>query len=1247
MAQFNPNMSKEELVNQFSSKSPFLNKMSTESAYRYIVNRYPQYKLESEDKIYEPAAEKETNIWDSLPSFIRKGYNDSLQGMAYEISTGQKRFDISDYEEGIINDLGAGIASFFAPLDFAVTAFGGGLGGVLAKTAGKETVKKYVFKKLVQNGVNRKMAAKSANNAVEFVTKSGSGAGALGLYSGVGDALQQKITDGTIDVDRVVKTGVKGAVLGGMTSGTGAYLTQRGAKTLTKVSAEIGMFGIGAPALEGELPTPQDFLHAGSMVIGMKGVGAVTSKGYGKLQEFVKDARKPEFRYEHIPEGVTGRSQVYQASAEASAISMLGRKKSEQLWTDKSGKRKGTVVSEDDKTVQFKPFEGESRSYSKKYFYGNFKSTEQQKLNATQLQDARNKDIRALEKELKYSSKVKQTKRAIGIDKSSSKKKINLKNMNNVSKMKYLDDLLLEKYTLESLKNMDKVGIRVIKPRVSLFMDKLLPEKINKLFDIVRPAKNQGSVDQVRRAYIGIADKYLSSNRRVVAESHDLMSKAGLLSKKPSREQVKSLASALNMSERDVSKRYWELLSDAVEQGIETNDTIAYKSITDYLFNTARQSGVDVSGYIDRYIPRILKSDVAEAIFEDIDNLAEIAFKGAKIPKGKGAKENLNNYQKIIDSLLEAKENPDKWASIEANKSTANFLNKIIEQSMNKFKSEYTVRGIKSFVEEGGELAHFKAMTKLLRETHGDLFRLDGNLEKRRKATLPTEFYERDARNLLGIYSSNVARRSAEVKHFGREGELATALMNNATRDDRLIMKELHHHILGDIAYRREYNLNPSIKNFLQKAMEFETTTKIGLGTASAMNLSQFTISSALSAGYWRFAKGSYKYYTDKDFRRQVDASGADLYKYVNEMMGISQQDNLSKKIVGKVTELSGFNAINSINNRLAAATARVFIDDLLAITSGKRNVLNPGQLGSKKWARATLAKMGIEPGDIKNGKVSESVMLDVISKFAINTQLQQNILSDPLVLNRPSWKPFLQFKSFGYRQYNFIKDTLTHDALNYNVFPMLRLASAGFATGAIALKAKEYMKYLVSGEKDYDPSKFLEADGEEIIENIAAIGAFGFLGDFMMSALEEGRSTARAIQFLATPAFMSDIDMFLNSFLPALERDYKNYRGDFIKRVPARALKLTGSPLLKELAKQVETTGMKKERIEFLRGRRKSALLDKIIKSETPEAYAEAIEFMNRWNSIYRNYPILITDIDHKAVFKRKMQKWEKRGEV
>lgn len=126
-------------------------------------------------------------------------------------------------------------------------------------------------------------------------------------------------------------------------------------------------------------------------------------------------------------------------------------------------------------------------------------------------------------------------------------------------------------------------------------------------------------------------------------------------------------------------------------------------------------------------------------------------------------------------------------------------------------------------------------------------------------------------------------------------------------------------------------------------------------------------------------------------------------------------------------------------------------------------------------------------------------------------------------------------------------------------------------------------------------------------------------------------------------PPFASDVSEF-HKFIGALERDYKNYQGDFIRRVPSRALRMTGSPLLKDLAKQFETKGLKQSRIEFLRGRRKSALIDTIIKSETPEAYQQAFEDMRKWNSAYPMYPILITDIDYKAVIKRKMQKHKKK---
>ena len=1255
MPQFNPNMSKEELVNTFSTDSPFLNTMSTNSAYTYIVNKYPQYKLNEEEKQYKPATRKEENIWDSMPDWIKKGYNNSLQGMAYEMSTGNERFDLSGYDPGVIGDLGAGLASFFAPVDLATTVAGGGIGGIVAKTAGKSTVKKYIFGKLVKNGTSKKVAAISANKAVESI---GTSAGAFGLYSGASDALQQQLTDGSIDVGNVVKAGAKGAVLGGMTGVTNAYLTQAGAGLLARTGAEIAEVGIGAPVLEGRAPTPQDFVHAAGMVAGIKGVNKLATKGYKEVKRFTDEARKPEFTYEAIPKSTQGRDNVYKASADTSASKKLSKEKFKQVWV-RGEKQKGYVVTEGKDTIQFKSFDGKTRSYKKGWFFNNFSPKDRANLNPKQRAGFLKKDIRKLESQLKYPAKVKQTNRAKLIEKTDEKKLINLDNISNEAKNKYYDNLKLELYAKQSLKNLEKNGIRVIKPRVSMFMDKLLPEKVNKLFDVIRPAKNQGSVDPVRRAYIGLADEYLTSYRRFTAESHDMMQKAGFLNDKPTKSQVNNLANKLGVSTLEASKNYWTLLSDAVEKGIDIPEVASYKIITDGLFQTAKESGVDVSGYFDRYIPRILKEDIAESIFADIEGLASIAFKGAKESKDKTVKSSMSTYQDVIDMIVQAKNNPDSWAK--SHKQEARFLNRIVKASMNKFENENTRIGMTSFLEKGGELAYYKAMTKLAKETSGELFRLDGNIEKKRKVTLPMEFYERDIKKLLGIYSMNVSRRTAEVKHFGKKGEMVTALFKNANKDDRIIMKELHRHVLGDIAYARAYNFNPSIKNFLQKAMEFETATKIGLGTASAMNLSQFTISSALSAGYWRFTKGAYKYVTDKKFREQVKSSGADLYKYVDELMEISPNDSLSKKLVHKITDVSQFNRINSINNILAASTARVFVDDLVAVVSGNRNIFNPGQMGSKKWAKATLLKMGIEPNQIKKGKVSESSMLNALSKFAVDTQLQKNILSDPLVLNRPTWKPFLQFKSFGYRQYNFIKDTLTHDAVNYNVLPMLRLAGAGYATGAVGLKAKEWMKSMVSGEEPYDPAKFLEADGKEIIENIAAIGAFGFLGDFMSAALEEGRTYSRALTFLATPAFMSDIDMFLNSFLPALERDYKNYQGDFIKRVPARVLKLTGSPLLKDFAKRknigigktslidvpVETKGMRKDRLTFLRGRRKSAMLDKLVKSSSKEQYAEVVEDVMQWNRVYPQYRINITDIDHKAIMKRKMQKWKKKKEV
>ena len=56
---------------------------------------------------------------------------------------------------------------------------------------------------------------------------------------------------------------------------------------------------------------------------------------------------------------------------------------------------------------------------------------------------------------------------------------------------------------------MKKNGVSMVKPRYSMFLDKLLPAKATRLLDYIRPAKFQGTVDPYRRAYIASVNQFV------------------------------------------------------------------------------------------------------------------------------------------------------------------------------------------------------------------------------------------------------------------------------------------------------------------------------------------------------------------------------------------------------------------------------------------------------------------------------------------------------------------------------------------------------------------------------------------------------------------------------------------------------------------------------------------------------------------------------------------------------------------
>ena len=97
-------MNKSQLLTKYRNTYPDLKNINDDKLFNALVKKFPEYKTE----ITDYSTKTSENIFDSLPNFIKLGYNRSIQGMAQEMATGKKRFDLSGYEPGVVADLGAG-----------------------------------------------------------------------------------------------------------------------------------------------------------------------------------------------------------------------------------------------------------------------------------------------------------------------------------------------------------------------------------------------------------------------------------------------------------------------------------------------------------------------------------------------------------------------------------------------------------------------------------------------------------------------------------------------------------------------------------------------------------------------------------------------------------------------------------------------------------------------------------------------------------------------------------------------------------------------------------------------------------------------------------------------------------------------------------------------------------------------------------------------------------------------------------
>ena len=480
----------------------------------------------------------------------------------------------------------------------------------------------------------------------------------------------------------------------------------------------------------------------------------------------------------------------------------------------------------------------------------------------------------------------------------------------------------------------------------------------------------------------------------------------------------------------------------------------------------------------------------------------------------------------------------------------------------------------------------------------------------------------------MANYATRVAKRIAQVEIYGDKGQKFNALADKviASGDGKThnMMREVYLHMTGLIEHDREKNFKPTTKKWIQGIMAYETATKISLGFATIPNLTQFTISTAVDAGYLRTIRGAYQLATNKEVRKRIEQSGATNYSMILEMMGINQATSRTSKVVDGLSKLTGFTQINKFNQRLAAATAGVFVKDLHKMAksgfSQKR----------RNWAKEKLKELGVD----STKELTNSDVKTAMERFARKSQLQKDILEDPLIFNNPQTRLFTQFKRFGYRQYQLSRNLLVNDFKRGNIMPILRLAAGGVAGGMFVGLAKQKIKELLSGEASVDPQQ-MPKEFEDIIEAISAVGAFGVVGDIMSASVEEGKSVSRAIKFATTPPFLDDIDKFFNRFLFPMEKDFETFQEDAFRRAPIRLLRLQGG-VLREVSKHFETKGMTIERIKTMRKRVVSDVITKLVDARSDQDYDSALALVRNWNSNYEDFPITGDSINNKAIYNR-----------
>jgi len=444
----------------------------------------------------------------------------------------------------------------------------------------------------------------------------------------------------------------------------------------------------------------------------------------------------------------------------------------------------------------------------------------------------------------------------------------------------------------------------------------------------------------------------------------------------------------------------------------------------------------------------------------------------------------------------------------------------------------------KEAYKEGGELylklvnsgmSHRDAMEQLNRLAHRPS--RVGHIEM---ARLGDEVgYEMDPRKVLPKYISDVMYRKNMANEFGVNNEILDVMLNDMARAgmSKKWIAQVRDAVTGRNVYDRFW------EKMAGGLTGFHALSKLGFATSVA-NFGQGPMNQSVRSGFWNTAKSIVKQAKgERGGLGAVAFSRATREDVMRGMMGGSS------RFMDRYMRMIGFNWTERVGRHMGA------IGGELEVKSMARSWLdNVGQaaLGNKKAAREVSR---LESELMRKYRIPIS-LIDEAGNLPQQAIEEAGIRAADKTMHAffpgemapgwrsPFWRTVLQFKSFIYKQSDFLMNEVAGPGLQWlatdgakgDIMPLLR-AMIAMPVGAemvahfrdIAKAGPEHILSLIKEGKfaDRDLKEFFwEADNPtaRVLSDLSYVGTVGLLGDAIDAA-----SAGRLWKYVAGPT-ISDI---------------------------------------------------------------------------------------------------------------------------